>query len=100
MWYERVFSFRSEPYPTFVSDVVWSLVVVAVVAFFFLELGTPPVAAAAGAGGVAACLAWMLYRRVVAARIRVIRTTRPLLGTLMARYGAMPRTRRTAGQGA
>ncbi|CAA9360334.1 MAG: hypothetical protein AVDCRST_MAG68-4332 [uncultured Gemmatimonadetes bacterium] len=100
MWYERQFGFRSEPYPRFQADVVWSLVVVAVVAVFVLQIGAPLVAAAAAAGGVGAWLAWVLYRRVVAERTRLIRTTRPPLGRLMARYGAAPRPSRTAGQAA
>ena len=100
MWYEREFSFRSEPYPRFVSELVWSLVAVALVAVFTLQLGTPPVAAAAGAGSVAAWLARVLYRRAVAERTGLIRTTRPLPATPMPRYGAAPRTSRTAGQGA
>jgi hypothetical protein len=100
MWYEREFSFRSEPYPRFVSELVWSLVAVALVAVFTVQLGTPLMAAAAVAGCVAACLGWVLYRRVVAERSRVIRATRPFLGTLMARYGAAPRTSRTARQAA
>ncbi len=100
MWYERKFSFRSEPYPRFLSELVWSLVAVGLVGVFILQLGAPLVAAAAASGGVGVSLAWVLYRRVVAARNRLIRATRPPLGRLMARYGASPRPSRTAGQAA
>jgi hypothetical protein len=100
MWHKRKFSFASEPYPRFVAEAVWSVVMVAVVAVSLLYFGVHPLIAAGVASMVAAGLGQLLYNRVVAERTRLIRAANPRMATLMARYGVMPRTRRPAGLGA
>ncbi len=62
-WYEREYTFKNQPYPTFLADVMWSVVVVMLTAVFLfvMEVGVPGIAVAASA--VTLLLARMMVRR-------------------------------------
>ena len=60
-WYEREYGFKGQPYPLFLTDVVWSAVVVAVAAVGLFDFG----AAVPVIAGAVTVLTFLLGRMVV-----------------------------------
>lgn len=91
MRYDREFQIKGLPYRHFVSDVVWSAVLVAITGVFLLQMTAPVAVIAVACGAVTAALGKMIYGRVVRERARHAPAHRPRMARLMERYGSMPR---------
>jgi hypothetical protein len=91
MRYDREFQIKGMPYRHFLSDVVWSAVLVAITGVFLLEMGAGTGAIAAACGVVAAGMGKMLHGRVVRERAKHALAHRPRMARLMERYGSVPR---------
>ncbi|MBD0319675.1 MAG: hypothetical protein ICV87_05035 [Gemmatimonadetes bacterium] len=88
MRYDREFRIKGMPYRYFLSDVVWSAVLVAITGVLFLEMGASMGIAGAAAGVVALAMGKVLYGRVVRERAKHGVAHRPRMARLMERYGA------------
>lgn len=91
MRYDREFLVKGMPYRHFVSDVVWSGVLVAITGVFLFQMTAPVALIAVACGAVAAGLGKMVYGRVVRERAKHAPAHRPRMARLMERYGSAPR---------
>ena len=96
MRYDREFLINGMPYRHFVSDVMWSAVLVAITGVFLFGVAAPAVVIAVACGAVAAGLGKMIYGRVLRERARHAPAHRPRMARLMERYGSMPRRQSVA----
>jgi hypothetical protein len=97
MWHRHEFHYEGEPYPRFIADVVWGVVVTAMCAVAMFYHGLPWEVVATGALMVAGMVWASIHRRVVRERERRIAQARPRLARLMSRYGASPAGTQLAG---